>query len=99
MNKFLALLFFYFLSGCRGYESPDPPIHLNRNMFIQEKGKSYKASDFFDDGYYMRLAIPGTIARGELKDDEHFYFGLVNNKPAEFLPKNLTLDQDFLKKG
>ena len=27
------------LMGCRGNPSEDPPIHLQRNMFSQDKGK------------------------------------------------------------
>lgn len=57
-------------AGCRGWETTEPPVHLNPNMDTQEKGKAYRASTFFADGRMMRPAIPGTVARGYLKNDD-----------------------------
>lgn len=88
-----------FEQGCRGYSSKEPPIHLNPNMDTQEKGRPYRASDFFDDGQYMRTPIPGTIARGYLKEDEHFYFGKVNAELAKSFPSDIVLDDAFVKRG
>lgn len=88
-----------FMCGCRGYTSESPPIHLNPNMDVQEKGKAYRASDFFDDGHYMRDPIEGTIARGNLKDDEHFFYGTVNGELARSFPSSVTLDHAFLERG
>jgi cytochrome c5 len=85
--------------ACRGYPSKNPPIHLNPNMDTQEKGKAYRESDFFDNGQYMRMPIEGTVARGQLFLDEHFYFGRVNNKPAKSFPHNLAVDENFLRRG
>lgn len=103
MNKVFILsamlLLPLFNWGCRGYSSPNPPIHLNPNMDTQEKGKAYRQSDFFDDGQYMRMPIEGTIARGQLKDDEHFYFGTVAGMPAQSFPSGLVMDEAFIKRG
>jgi mono/diheme cytochrome c family protein len=57
------------LAGCRGWETTEPPVHINPNMDTQEKGKAYRKSAFFPDGRYMRPAIEGTVARGFLKVD------------------------------
>lgn len=102
MNKaIIALLMLMPLlnGGCRGYSSPHPPVHPNLNMDTQEKGKAYRASDFFDDGQYMRMPIEGTIARGDFHEDTHFYLGKVNGKPAESFPSELVMDETFLKRG
>lgn len=97
---FTPLLLLLFLDlGCRGYSSDQPPIHLNPNMDTQEKGRAYRASDFFSDGTYMRTPIEGTVARGSLKEDEHFYFGKINGQLARSLPGNLVIDEAFLKRG
>lgn len=85
--------------GCRGYTSHEPPIHLNPNMDTQDKGKSYRASNFFVDGTYMRPQVEGTIARGQLQSDELFYAGIVNGAPAQCFPSNLTLDENFVYRG
>lgn len=86
-------------TGCRGYTSEDPPIHPNPNMDTQQKGRPYRESDFFDDGQYMRMPIEGTVARGQLKEDEHFYFGKTNGQLATSFPTSLVLDKPFLERG
>ncbi len=65
--------------GCRGGESEQPPVHLIRNMFTQEKGKAYRrdTSGLFADGRMMRTPVEGTVARGELEDDALYYEGLA----------------------
>lgn len=95
----LALLNLGAELGCRGYTSREPPIHLNPNMDIQDKGKAYRASNFFEDGVYMRDQVLGTIARGSLQLDEHFYEGSVDGKPAQSFPKGITLDETFVARG
>lgn len=66
------------LSGCRGYESQEPPINLIRNMETQEKGKAYRAdtTGLFADGRIMRPPVPGTVAQGQLHDDVTLEDGL-----------------------
>lgn len=49
------------LLGCRGNPSSDPPIHLQRNMFTQDKGKPQRENTFFADGRAMRPAVEGTV--------------------------------------
>ncbi len=95
----IALLVMGLQSGCRGYSTSSPPIHPNPNMDTQEKGRPYRHSDFFDDGQYMRIPVAGTIPRGHLKDDDHYFLGKINNEPARSFPEQITLDEDFLKRG
>jgi hypothetical protein len=72
------------LGGCvRGCHSSRPPIHPNPNMDYQEKYEPQEESDFFYDGSAMRLPIPGTVARGELNEDEAFHTG--KDAAGEFL--------------
>jgi cytochrome c553 len=95
----LLLLGLAITQGCRGYTTQNPPIRLNRNMYTQQKGKAYRESDFFEDGQYMRMPIEGTLARGQLKEDEHFYFGKVNGEFARSFPSDFIMDDPFLKRG
>jgi mono/diheme cytochrome c family protein len=44
-------------------------------MYDQPRYKPLAASDFFADGLSARPRVEGTIARGELHDDEPFYTG------------------------
>ena len=59
----------------RGCTSSQPPIHVNPNMDLQPKYKAQSESEFFYDGSTMRAPVPGTIARGELREDKAFFEG------------------------
>jgi mono/diheme cytochrome c family protein len=48
------------------------------DMHVQPKYKPYAPSSFFDDGRSARQPVPGTVARGQLRIDEHLYTGKVN---------------------
>ncbi|HXU31993.1 MAG TPA: cytochrome c [Thermoanaerobaculia bacterium] len=57
------------LSGCaRGCTSSRPPVHINPNMFVEPRYEPQAASAFFYNGAEMRPPVPGTVARGELRD-------------------------------
>jgi mono/diheme cytochrome c family protein len=74
-------------TGCRGWQSDAPPVHLNWNMDTQEKGKAYRKSDFFADGRMMRTPPAGTVAQGFLKEDDHKSLGLIDGEPATSIPE------------
>lgn len=64
------------LSGCvRGCASRRPPIHLNPNMDAQPKLGPQGESRFFYNGSTQQPPVPGTIARGELRENEEAYTG------------------------
>lgn len=87
------------LVGCaRGCTSSRPPIHLNPNMDYQEKYQPLEESRFFYDGSAMRTPVPGTVARGQLHDDEPFYSG--RDAAGEFLA-TMPVEQtdDLLERG
>ena len=64
------------LIGCgRGRISEKPPVHLNPNMDTQQKYKPFRESNFFADGSAMRQPVDGTIAQGDLMDNQEYYTG------------------------
>lgn len=63
------------LAGCRGQVSKKPPVHVSPNMDFQEKFEAQEANAFFADGRAMRAPVPGTVARGYLREDTRFYEG------------------------
>lgn len=87
------------LTGCRGWTTDKPPVHLNPNMDTQEKLKAYRASDFFEDGRAMRPIQEGTVARGQLREDAHMFQGAVNGAPATTLPAGFVVDEAMLRRG
>jgi len=79
MRAFCFALLVVTVAGCRGGESDQPPVHLIRNMFTQEKGKAYRqdTTGLWADGRMMRTPVDGTVAVGELREDTHFYDGVA----------------------
>ena len=72
--------------GCRGDISAEPPVHLFQNMDQQERFEAQERNPYFDDNRAMRLPVEGTIARGQLRADDHLHRGKINGVYAEDLP-------------
>lgn len=73
VTGFLVVTFL--VAGCRGMVSESPPIHPNLNMDLQERFDPMEPNPFFADNRSMRLPVPGTVARGMLREDDAFYLG------------------------
>jgi mono/diheme cytochrome c family protein len=52
-----------------------PRISIFQDMAIQPKYREQQSSEIFADGRADRPRILGTVARGQLHDDDHFYLG------------------------
>lgn len=61
-----------------------------QDMHDQPKYKSQGVSKFFADGRNQRPKVPNTVARGQLNEDDHYYRGKVDGKPAETFPMQVT---------
>lgn len=61
-----------------------------QDMAQQPRVKPLAASDFFDDGRGARPPVPGTVARGHLREDEHLYTGKVNGQLVDAFPFAVT---------
>lgn len=68
-----------------------------QDMHDQPRYKPLAHSDFFVDGQASRTLIPGTIARGHLRLDEHLYQGKVNGELATTFPFPIT--REVLERG
>lgn len=66
-------------AGCR-YDMQDQPRY-----------KAYKESDFFSDKRASRDLPPGTVPRGQLRDNKAFYTGKIDN-PNLSAPVQTTTD-------
>ena len=94
----VALLSFVVLAGCRGSVSEQPPVHLNLNMDYMERYDPQEASGFFEDGRTMRPPVPGTVARGMLKDDTRFYQGMEADG-SYVLDMPVPITEAFVQRG
>ena len=63
-----------------------------QQMAEQPRYEPLAKSDFFSDGRSARAPIEGTVARGELRDDQQFYTGNIGGKPAETFPIPVTVE-------
>ena len=66
-------------AGCSGQMPGQPPIDLFSDMDRQPSYKPQTASSFFENGQASRVPVAGTVARGQLKEDDAFYRGTENN--------------------
>ncbi len=55
-------------------------------MHVQPRYNPEGPSTFFSDGRSVRDPVPGTVARGQLRIDDHLYAGNVDGKDAEQFP-------------
>jgi mono/diheme cytochrome c family protein len=87
-------------AGCRGCTSSRPPIHVNPSMDDQPKYRAQAESLFFYDGAAMQKPVPGTVARGELREDRGLYEGkdasgaLVATSPLPATPELLARGEE-----
>ena len=81
------------LAGCRGTPKEAPPIHINPNMDAMERFEAQESNAFFADGRAMRRPVPGTVARGLLKDDVEFHTGRNSDGSyVEIMPVPFTVE-------
>jgi mono/diheme cytochrome c family protein len=74
----LLLLVATALGGCR------------QDMHDQPKMKPLRESEMFADRRSARPLVPGTVARGTLREDEAFYAGKVGNQFVKEIPVTVT---------
>ncbi len=81
------------VTGCRGSLKENPPIHINPNMDSMERFEAQEANPFFADGRAMRPPVPGTVARGLLREDVEFHTGRRSDGSyVEVMPVEYTVD-------
>ena len=82
---FIAIIFCAFFISCR------------QDMHDQPRYEPLEQSDFFGDNRSERTPVEGTVARGQLRDDDHLYAGKVNGQPASTFPFEIT--ESVVKRG
>ncbi len=93
----LALAAAVVLSGCAGQTTRSTSVEMWPDMKRQDKGKPQSESQFFGDHRSSRMPVPGTVARGFLKEDEAYFTGVT---AGQYVGKNPeTINVDLLKVG
>lgn len=98
-----------FAARARVGTSPFPRISLIQDMGTQPKFREQQSSDVFADGRADRLPVAGTVARGSLEEDDHYYRGFsesvdqaTGKKAAKFFdgfPDQVKLSPAFMQRG
>lgn len=95
---FAAIVLPLVLSACRGQQSEQEPIHPNMNMDQQKRFDPQEENEFFSDNRAMRKPVEGTIARGNLKQDQALYQGI--NEDSSFVEENpVDVTKSFIYRG
>jgi mono/diheme cytochrome c family protein len=86
------------LTGCGAGPQRVPSFRIFTDMEHQEKYKPQSASPLFSDGRSNRRPVPGTVARGHLRDNDIMDTGFT---PAGlYTGRNpVTIDAELLKTG
>ena len=87
------------MAGCgRGLPFEKPPSTIDRGMSKQPKYRPQAEGDFFPDKSTMRMPVPGTVAREELRMDDNYYRG--KDSLGNFIRKApVALTMQILKRG
>ncbi len=72
----VALIPPLWIARARVVQSDKPRWHTFIDMDYQPKAKPQTVSTLFADGRADRLPVAGTVARGQLRDDERLYRGI-----------------------
>ncbi len=88
------------IARARVAKSNEPRIHIIQDMDNQERFKAQQAaSAFFADGRASRPQPEGTVARGDLRFDTHYYEGKIGGEYATTYPEQVTINEQFIRRG
>lgn len=62
-----------------------------QEMYNQPKMKPQEESAFFPDKLSTRPQVAGTVARGQLHEDDHFYRGKIDGEYAKTFPFEIEM--------
>ena len=94
-----TLLSIIFRARSEGVYNDKPRIHIIQNMDNQPKYVSQEANALFMDGRGMRPKVDGSVARGEMTGDTHYFMGVVDASWATSFPSQVKVDRALLDRG
>ena len=93
----MSFIPFLLVARARLLDSPVPRISVIPDMDKPPRYGSQAEGPFFADGQAMRPEVPGTVARGELREDDAFYRGKLGEAWVKQIP--LALDDEVMARG
>jgi mono/diheme cytochrome c family protein len=95
----LALVPFALAARARVNKNRDARIHIVPDMDNQPKVKTQKAAALFGDARGMRSDVPGSVAYGQLEDDDHLHRGKLGGAWARTFPPAVEPTAENMKRG
>lgn len=92
----------------RYMKSEEPRRHFFQGMGINPRYNPQSVNEMFADGRAMRPKIAGTVARGRLDNDDHYWRGYTRKKTSdgkwevtfvEGYPKQIKVDEALVRRG
>lgn len=94
-----ALVPFALIAKARAINSDEPRYHIWSDMDFQPKGLAQNASPVFANSRVSRVPATGTVARGELRQDDHFNRGLQDGQWAGSFPADIAIERRTIERG
>ncbi len=89
----------FLVARARYGKSPEPRVHPIPDMDRMPYYRPQTANAAFYDGRAMRLPVEGTVARGELREDDHAYRGKVAGAWAKEFPPSISVNMTLMRRG
>jgi mono/diheme cytochrome c family protein len=67
-------------------------VACRQDMHDAPRYEPLEEAPFFSDGGSSRVLVANTVARGQLREDDHFYTGKVNGQLAAEFPMQVTAE-------
>jgi mono/diheme cytochrome c family protein len=83
----------------RESRGPTPRLQAVGDMDWQAKFKSQRENTFFADGRSEREPPAGTVAMGDLREDDHLYRGKQNGNWSTIFPPQIEMSAQTMKRG
>jgi len=94
-----SLVPFAVFAMARESRSRSPRIHAIGDMDWQAKFKAQRENPLFADGRSEREPPAGTVAMGDLREDDHFYRGKLNGVWASTFPPQVEISPQTMDRG
>jgi mono/diheme cytochrome c family protein len=94
-----SLVPFAMFAQARVSKSEKGRFHLVWDMDFTPSYKAQSDNNLFDDQRAMRKPPQGTVAVGQLKNDDHLYRGQIKGAWAATLPKKMVADETTMALG
>jgi mono/diheme cytochrome c family protein len=95
----VALLPPLYVATIKLTKSDKPRMHIVPDMDYQPRYNTQATSQWFADGRTMRLPVEGTVALGELREDDHFYRGKISDEFVKTFPPRFEISDEAMQRG